>query len=191
MLSHRRNFSSFSLEVRRKFFSIRAAKEWNELPEEMKMCMSINRFKDSYDRWRNKNNHARVADMTTVGGGSNENAQWMRKTKPFSLMLEQRPCHVGQSWLRGSTISNQIKLNPPPPSSSSPPSTPSSLQSSLEAQNLAWGPKSQPWGPNHSLEAQIIALRLKFQPQGSNPSLEAQFSAFRLKSQPQGLILSF
>ena len=38
------------LEIRRNFFSTRAAKEWNELPESVKKSTSVNGFKDSYDR---------------------------------------------------------------------------------------------------------------------------------------------
>ena len=61
------------LEIRRNFFSIRAAKEWNGLPEEVKKCTSINGFKDSYDRWRNTQHNAEGADIMTVGGEMNEN----------------------------------------------------------------------------------------------------------------------
>ena len=61
------------LEIRRNFFSIRAAIEWNGLPEEVKKCTSINGFKDSYDRWRNNQQNTDGADMTTVGGETNEN----------------------------------------------------------------------------------------------------------------------
>ena len=41
------------LETRRNFFSIRAAQQWNELPELVKNSTSINGFKNAYDRWRN------------------------------------------------------------------------------------------------------------------------------------------
>ena len=41
------------LETRRNFFSIRAAKKWNELPEAVKNCTSVNSFKNMYDKWRN------------------------------------------------------------------------------------------------------------------------------------------
>ena len=49
------------LETRRNFFSIRAAQQWNELPEEVKNTTSINGFKNAYDRWRN-NQHPIVDD---------------------------------------------------------------------------------------------------------------------------------
>ena len=39
------------LEVRRNWFMVRAAKIWNELPEEVKKSASINAFKTAYDRW--------------------------------------------------------------------------------------------------------------------------------------------
>ena len=40
------------LETRRNFYSIRAAKSWNELPEAVKNATSINGFKNVYDKWR-------------------------------------------------------------------------------------------------------------------------------------------
>ena len=40
------------LEIRRNFYSIRAAKAWNELPEAVKNTTSINGFKNAYDKWR-------------------------------------------------------------------------------------------------------------------------------------------
>ena len=41
------------LEIRRNFFTIRAAKAWNELPENVKNCTSVNGFKTAYDKWKN------------------------------------------------------------------------------------------------------------------------------------------
>ena len=41
------------LETRHNFFSIRAAKQWNDLPDLVKNCTSVNGFKNNYDRWRN------------------------------------------------------------------------------------------------------------------------------------------
>ena len=41
------------LETRKKFFAIRAAKEWNKLPELVKNRTSVNAFKAAYDKWRN------------------------------------------------------------------------------------------------------------------------------------------
>ena len=40
------------LEVRRNFFSIRAAKAWNSIPEEVKTQSSVNAFKNAFDKWR-------------------------------------------------------------------------------------------------------------------------------------------
>ena len=34
-------------------FPIRAAKGWNELPENVKNSTSINGFKSAYDKWKN------------------------------------------------------------------------------------------------------------------------------------------
>ena len=51
------------LEIRRNFFSTRAAREWNELPESVKKSTSVNGFKDSYDRWRYSNSNGGGADM--------------------------------------------------------------------------------------------------------------------------------
>ena len=44
------------LEIRRNFFTIRAASSWNEIPENVKNCTSINGFKTAYDRWKNSAN---------------------------------------------------------------------------------------------------------------------------------------
>ena len=40
------------LDVRKHFFTVRAPKKWNELPETIKKQTSINGFKNSYDRWK-------------------------------------------------------------------------------------------------------------------------------------------
>ena len=40
------------LEVRKNNFIIRAAKAWNEIPEEVKNQSSVNAFKNAYDKWR-------------------------------------------------------------------------------------------------------------------------------------------
>ena len=42
-----------SLEVRRNFFHVRAAVEWNKLPEVVKTQKTLNGFKAAYDAWRN------------------------------------------------------------------------------------------------------------------------------------------
>ena len=42
------------LEIRRNFFTIRAANEWNNIPDEVKKLISVNSFKNGYDRWVKK-----------------------------------------------------------------------------------------------------------------------------------------
>ena len=44
-----------NLEPRRNFFTIRAAKEWNALPDEIKRSPTLNSFKNNYDRWKSNN----------------------------------------------------------------------------------------------------------------------------------------
>ena len=41
-----------NLEVRKNFFIVRAAKKWNELPDEIKKATSTNSFKNAYDAWK-------------------------------------------------------------------------------------------------------------------------------------------
>ena len=43
-----------SLEIGKNFFVVRAAKVWNEVPEEVKKATSLNGFKNAYDAWRAK-----------------------------------------------------------------------------------------------------------------------------------------
>ena len=43
-----------NLELRRNFFTIRAAREWNKLPEEMKKLKTVNSFKGAYDAWKHR-----------------------------------------------------------------------------------------------------------------------------------------
>ena len=43
------------LDIRRNFFNIRAAKAWNDIPEEVKAQRSVNAFKNAYDAWRGGN----------------------------------------------------------------------------------------------------------------------------------------
>ena len=44
------------LEVRRNFFIVRVAKEWNLLPDRIKLQKSVNAFKNAYDAWKRKEN---------------------------------------------------------------------------------------------------------------------------------------
>ena len=45
--------SNARLEIRKNFFSIRATRTWNDLPERVKTQTSINAFKNAYDAWEN------------------------------------------------------------------------------------------------------------------------------------------
>ena len=40
------------LEVRKNYFNIRAAKAWNDIPEEIQNQRSVNAFKNAYDAWK-------------------------------------------------------------------------------------------------------------------------------------------
>ena len=42
-------------EVRNNFFTVRVAREWNELPEKVKEVTSVNSFKTAYDTWKERN----------------------------------------------------------------------------------------------------------------------------------------
>ena len=44
-----------NLEIRRNFFTIRAAKAWNEVPDEVKNLQTVNSFKSAYDNWKTNN----------------------------------------------------------------------------------------------------------------------------------------
>ena len=46
------NVERARLETRRNFFTVRAAKKWNEIPEAVKKQTSVNAFKNCYDRWK-------------------------------------------------------------------------------------------------------------------------------------------
>ena len=41
-----------NLEIRKNFFTVRAANEWNQLPDAVKASVSVNAFKNAYDGWR-------------------------------------------------------------------------------------------------------------------------------------------
>ena len=40
------------LEVRKNFFNVRAARTWNDIPQDVKEKTSVNAFKNAYDRWK-------------------------------------------------------------------------------------------------------------------------------------------
>ena len=54
------------LDVRKNFFTVRATKHWNDLPEEVKRQTSVNAFKNSYDRWRGKSSQSTCDDSVTA-----------------------------------------------------------------------------------------------------------------------------
>ena len=58
-------------EIRRNFFTIRAAKVWNELPENVKKQENVNSFKNAYDTWRRKKPHQQ--NQQSDRGGAREN----------------------------------------------------------------------------------------------------------------------
>ena len=47
-----------NLELRRNFFTVRAVKVWNELPDAVKSKKSVNAFKNAYDAWRRNEPHS-------------------------------------------------------------------------------------------------------------------------------------
>ena len=53
------------LDVRKNFFTVRAVKQWNELPEEVKKKTSINAFKNSYDKWKSNSSQS-ASDESTI-----------------------------------------------------------------------------------------------------------------------------
>ena len=57
-----------SLEVRRNFFTIRAAKEWNIVPDEVKKKNSVNSFKNAYDAWKKADAATTTTTTTTIAG---------------------------------------------------------------------------------------------------------------------------
>ena len=42
-------------EIRNNFYTVRVARTWNSLPEEVKSAKSVNAFKTAYDSWKRKN----------------------------------------------------------------------------------------------------------------------------------------
>ena len=44
-----------NLEIRRNFFTIRAVKTWNAVPDSVKNRRTVNAFKTAYDNWKIKN----------------------------------------------------------------------------------------------------------------------------------------
>ena len=44
-----------NLEIRKHFFTIRVAEEWNRLPDAVKASTTVNAFKNAYDSWKKHN----------------------------------------------------------------------------------------------------------------------------------------
>lgn len=62
------------LEVRKNFFNVRIAKEWNDIPEEVKRQKSVNAFKGAYDRWRRQKSTPKTALQTRDRQSEDETA---------------------------------------------------------------------------------------------------------------------
>ena len=60
------------LGVRKHFFTVRAAKKWNELPEVVKKQTSINGFKNCYDKWKANQPMNDGNEMNDDAGTNNE-----------------------------------------------------------------------------------------------------------------------
>ena len=63
---HVLNIDRARLETRRNFFTIRAANEWNKLPDMLKELTSVNSFKNGYDKWKKT--------LTPEAAGGEDNA---------------------------------------------------------------------------------------------------------------------
>ena len=40
------------LEIRKNFYNVRAAKTWNQIPDEVREKKTVNGFKNAYDKWK-------------------------------------------------------------------------------------------------------------------------------------------
>ena len=69
------NIERARLDVRKNFFTIRAPKKWNELPEIVRSQTSINGFKNQYDKWKHTQTQSMSDDnivVTARGGGTDD-----------------------------------------------------------------------------------------------------------------------
>ena len=57
---------SARLEVRRNFFTVRASKQWNEIPDKVRNQSSINAFKTAYDRWKRQKKEDQLTPTAPV-----------------------------------------------------------------------------------------------------------------------------
>ena len=69
---HVLNVDRARLEIRRNFFTIRAASEWNKLPDSLKELTSVNSFKNGYDNWK------KTQTPEAAGGEDNANGRTTR-----------------------------------------------------------------------------------------------------------------
>ena len=54
-----------NLEIRWNFFTIRAAKTWNTVPDQVKSRKTVNSFKTAYDNWRENKAGYTAADASS------------------------------------------------------------------------------------------------------------------------------
>ena len=99
---------SVQLESRQNFFTVRVVKEWNALPENVRRQTSINAFKNTYDdwrqtqrrrdeeierrenRWRNKNNIAKVIKRSEVPAMSTK-VDLARRVRTLNSFWQKEP----------------------------------------------------------------------------------------------------
>ena len=63
-----------NLEIRRNSFTIRAAKTWNAVPDQVKNRSTVNSFKTAYDNWKAKNQLPETADAAIEATSGSDNA---------------------------------------------------------------------------------------------------------------------
>ena len=71
-----------NLEVRRNFFTVRAAKVWNQLPEHVKGQNSVNGFKNAYDAWIEKKDINHISQEDAVEQAEDCETQAELETEP-------------------------------------------------------------------------------------------------------------
>ena len=49
-----------NLDLRKNFYTVRAAGEWNGIPDAVKQAMSVNGFKNAYDAWIKRQKNLRM-----------------------------------------------------------------------------------------------------------------------------------
>ena len=51
---------SSRLEIRRNFYNVRAARQWNLIPEHVRNVKTTNAFKSAYDKWTQQNSNQQM-----------------------------------------------------------------------------------------------------------------------------------